>query len=58
MKSYIVAKDAGATPPGWLDWNELVAREPGDAPPAVPRFENDVVSINYTSGTTARPKGT
>jgi fatty-acyl-CoA synthase len=41
---------------GWLDYESLV----GDAPP---RFdnpaigENDVISINYTSGTTSRPKG-
>ena len=57
VRSWIVAKDEGATPAGWLDWNELVARESDAAPPPVPRFENDVVSINYTSGTTARPKG-
>jgi fatty-acyl-CoA synthase len=57
VKSYIVAKDSGETPSGWLDWNELVSREPDHAPDPVPRFENDVVSINYTSGTTARPKG-
>ena len=57
VKSYVVAKEDGVTPAGWLDWNERIAREPDAAPPAVPRFENDVVSINYTSGTTARPKG-
>ncbi len=57
VKSYVVAKETGATPPGWLDWNELVSRESDAAPAPVPRFENDVVSINYTSGTTARPKG-
>jgi fatty-acyl-CoA synthase len=57
VTSCVVAKESGATPAGWLDWNELIERE-SDAPPAaVPRFENDVVSINYTSGTTARPKG-
>jgi fatty-acyl-CoA synthase len=57
VHNWIVAKDEGATPKGWRDWNELVAREPDAPPPPVPRFENDVVSINYTSGTTARPKG-
>jgi fatty-acyl-CoA synthase len=57
VRNWIVAKDEGATPKGWLDWNELVGREPDAAPPPVARFENDVVSINYTSGTTARPKG-
>ena len=57
VKHYIVAKDEGATPAGWTDWNEWIAREPEDAPAAPVRSENDVVSINYTSGTTARPKG-
>jgi fatty-acyl-CoA synthase len=57
VKSYVVAKETGATPAGWLDWNELVSRERDDPPASAPRFENDVVSINYTSGTTARPKG-
>jgi len=57
VQSWIVAKESGPTPPGWLDWNELVERESDGPPPSVPRFENDVVSINYTSGTTARPKG-
>ncbi|HTO07672.1 MAG TPA: long-chain-fatty-acid--CoA ligase, partial [Myxococcota bacterium] len=57
VRSYVVAQDSGATPAGWLDWNELIAREPEYAPPAPPRSENDTVSINYTSGTTARPKG-
>ncbi|HXX47617.1 MAG TPA: long-chain-fatty-acid--CoA ligase [Myxococcota bacterium] len=57
VRSFVVAKEEGATPAGWLDWNELVNREPVHAPPPPPRSENDVVSINYTSGTTARPKG-
>jgi fatty-acyl-CoA synthase len=42
--------------PGWLDYEELVGA-------ASPRFERpriaerDLLTINYTSGTTARPKG-
>jgi len=56
-RSYVVAQESGAAPAGWLDWETLVAREPDTAPPAPARGENDVVSINYTSGTTARPKG-
>jgi fatty-acyl-CoA synthase len=42
--------------PGWLDYEATLAK-------AQPRFdaatiaENDLVSINYTSGTTSRPKG-
>ncbi len=61
VEHWIVAKDGlpheGETPDGWTDWNELIADEATKAPPEVPRNENDVVSINYTSGTTARPKG-
>ncbi len=57
VKNYVVAQDGGAAPAGWVDWNTLVAREPETPPPAPARGENDVVSLNYTSGTTARPKG-
>jgi len=41
---------------GWLDYERLIATTP-------PRFErpeiaeNDLLTINYTSGTTSRPKG-
>src|SRR5881394_864948 len=41
---------------GWLDYERTLA----DAPPDFVRpeiRENDLLSINYTSGTTARPKG-
>jgi fatty-acyl-CoA synthase len=40
---------------GWLDYESLVR----DAPPRfdIPAIgENDVISINYTSGTTSRPR--
>ena len=57
VKHYVVAQDGGTAPAGWLDWDALVSREPETAPPAPARGENDVVSLNYTSGTTARPKG-
>jgi fatty-acyl-CoA synthase len=57
VKHYIVAQDSGSAPAGWLDWETLIAREPEMAPPKPERGENDTVSINYTSGTTARPKG-
>ncbi|MFO1425719.1 MAG: AMP-binding protein [Steroidobacteraceae bacterium] len=54
----VVANDAAiAPPPGWHDWNALLAAAAPAPPPPVLREENDVVSINYTSGTTARPKG-
>ena len=45
------------TPDGWIDWDALVANEPAGPTPPVEIDENDVLSINYTSGTTARPKG-
>jgi fatty-acyl-CoA synthase len=41
---------------GWLDYESaIVAAEPGFAKPDI--GERDLLSINYTSGTTARPKG-
>jgi fatty-acyl-CoA synthase len=41
---------------GWLDYEGLLARAP--AVPERPDIdENDLLSINYTSGTTSRPKG-
>ncbi len=45
------------TPSGWTDWDTLVGSQPKTATPFVEQDENDVTSINYTSGTTARPKG-
>lgn len=43
----------GRAPAGWLALEEL----PGSAFEEPARDENDLVSLNYTSGTTARPKG-
>ena len=40
----------------WLDYDALVASSPASFDSA-PVDENDVITINYTSGTTARPKG-
>jgi fatty-acyl-CoA synthase len=46
---------------GWLDYErELAASAPAGEPPRFERApidEDDVLTINYTSGTTARPKG-
>lgn len=54
----IVARDEDADPPeGWLDWNRLIEGASLEPPPPAGTGENDLVSINYTSGTTARPKG-
>ena len=42
--------------PGWLDYETaLVAAN--DLPPAPDVKESDLLTINYTSGTTSRPKG-
>ena len=41
---------------GWLDYEGLIEKE-GDAFAPVEIDEDDLITINYTSGTTARPKG-
>ncbi len=49
-----VALDRAA--PGWLDYETLLTAAPADfARPDI--SEDDLLTINYTSGTTARPKG-
>ncbi|MGH0032861.1 MAG: long-chain-fatty-acid--CoA ligase [Myxococcota bacterium] len=59
VEHFVVAQHGGAAPEGWVDWEEGIAGVPDGPPPPPPRpiDENDLVSINYTSGTTARPKG-
>ena len=62
VRHFVVAEDrddtsAAAVPPGWIDWEALIAGQSDTAPAPIERSENDLVSINYTSGTTARPKG-
>ena len=42
--------------PGWLDYETLIAETTADVE-KVEVAETDLISINYTSGTTARPKG-
>jgi fatty-acyl-CoA synthase len=46
---------------GWLAYEDAIARVAPEGAPIVverpPIGENDVLAINYTSGTTARPKG-
>jgi fatty-acyl-CoA synthase len=46
----------GQAPEGWLDYESLLAKAPAsfERPPIA---ENDLLTINYTSGTTSRPKG-
>ena len=57
VEHFVVAEDAGPARSGWQNWEALIEGQPETPPPAVERDENDLVSINYTSGTTARPKG-
>ncbi len=57
VEHWISACDEGNNVAGWQDWNQFIEDAPTDRPPPAGCGENDLVSINYTSGTTARPKG-
>jgi fatty-acyl-CoA synthase len=58
VRHWIATPAPGAEiPPGWIDFDAWAGGESKQAPAEVPREEGDVVSLNYTSGTTARPKG-
>jgi fatty-acyl-CoA synthase len=57
VEHFIVAQNEGDTPDGWTDWLTLTSKQPKTSTPHVEQSENEVTSINYTSGTTARPKG-
>jgi len=52
---YFVALE-GEQRPGWLNYEETLAQSTGDFIRPETR-ESDLVTINYTSGTTSRPKG-
>jgi fatty-acyl-CoA synthase len=49
--------DACALPEGWLDYETLIRSGSPESPPDPHLAENDLLTINYTSGTTAQPKG-
>ena len=60
VKNWIVASDGPVTPPSssnWTSWSDLIENASPLAPATPELAESDIVSINYTSGTTARPKG-
>jgi fatty-acyl-CoA synthase len=57
VERFIVTGGDGPAPAGWVAWDELAGKQQVTPTPPVEQDENDVVSINYTSGTTARPKG-
>jgi len=53
---HFVALESGEGRPGWLDYEALLAAAPpGFERPSI--GESDLLSINYTSGTTSRQKG-
>ena len=53
---HYVTLDEGAAAPGWRSYEELLAAAPASY--SAPEIgERDLLSINYTSGTTSRPKG-
>jgi fatty-acyl-CoA synthase len=53
---HFVALEAGAGRAGWLDYEALIAgTEAAFTRPEI--GERDLLTINYTSGTTSRPKG-
>ncbi|HEY6622070.1 MAG TPA: long-chain-fatty-acid--CoA ligase [Steroidobacteraceae bacterium] len=51
-----VALDNGRDRPGWIDYESALTQAPPIFTPA-DIAEGDLLTINYTSGTTARPKG-
>ena len=53
VKSFVALEGARS---GWLDYEGLVASASSNFTP-VNISENDLITINYTSGTTSRPKG-
>ncbi len=57
VEHWIVAQDEGVAPDGWTDWEHLIEAQPSTPTPQIEQDENDTISLNYTSGTTARPKG-
>ncbi len=58
VRHYVVSQAAEEeAPDGWLSWETLLEAQPTSAPPMPEMDERDLASVNYTSGTTARPKG-
>ncbi len=57
VETWVVAGEKGVIRDGWLNWEDWIDAEADSVPPDPGLKESDLVSINYTSGTTARPKG-
>jgi len=47
----------GGAPDGWRSYEALLTEASAETPPDPRLAESDLATINYTSGTTARPKG-
>jgi fatty-acyl-CoA synthase len=57
VETWVIAQEEREAREGWIAWESWIEKMPVE-PPADPGLsETDLVSINYTSGTTARPKG-
>jgi long-chain acyl-CoA synthetase len=54
LKQVIVV---GASRPGWLTYDELTADQSADPPEVEIDEDEDIERLQYTSGTTGRPKG-
>lgn len=57
VEHWIVAREGTAAAAGWTSWEALIGAASDAPPPPIAIEEDDLVSINYTSGTTAQPKG-
>jgi fatty-acyl-CoA synthase len=57
IKTVVCAGEAGALPGGAVEYEQFLASAPDGVAMSGPAGENEVISINYTSGTTGRPKG-
>lgn len=57
VQTWIEAAEKGTSRKGWQNWEEWIDSASETLPPDPQLKESDLVSINYTSGTTARPKG-
>ena len=56
VRHFVAFEGAGSSDEDWLDYEAAIAAaDPGFERPEI--GERDLISINYTSGTTARPKG-
>ncbi len=58
IEHYIAIPYGGAAiNPGWTNYEDWIGSQPASPPDDPGLAETDLLSINYTSGTTARPKG-